>query len=311
MRRNPGRTSLWSWTAICTLAALASAASGRPACAATADGGTSSREAQRDALAAIPYDRLDEDAQRKVQAVLSNVSIFRRMPTQVVRCDPNLYQFVLSHPEVIVNIWDVLGLSKVSLLRTGERTFRADDGAGTRSDIQVLYATPDVRLLYCVGSYEGTLFTGAVRGGALLLLRTGYFQESDGQHYVACRLDAFIRIDHAGVELVGRAFQPLVGRAADANFSESVAFVAQLSHVAQTRPETLQRLAERLTKVRPEDRQRFAALVAAIGQQDAEAARAHASGPLATPAASSDADGATAATHEEVPVPFKAPRLRR
>jgi hypothetical protein len=295
-------TTLWA------LSALAASA-----WAAAADGGTSSREAQRDALAAIPFDRLDDDAQRKVQAVLSKVSIFRRMPTQVVRCDPRLYQFVVSHPEVIVNIWDVLGMSKVSLLRTGERTFRADDGAGTRSDIQVLYAAPELHLLYCVGTYEGMLFTGAVRGGALLLLRTGYFQESDGEHYVTCRLDAFIRIDHAGVELVGRTFQPLVGRAADSNFSESVAFVSQLSHVAQTRPETLQRLAGRLTKVRPEDRQRFAELVAAIAQQDAETtSQVHPAASAATPAASSSAwEAAAAAAHDELPSPSKPLRFRR
>ncbi len=49
---------------------------------------TTSDAARRDAIRSIPFDKLSADDRAKVEAVLSNVSLFRRLPTRVVDCDP-------------------------------------------------------------------------------------------------------------------------------------------------------------------------------------------------------------------------------
>jgi hypothetical protein len=229
--------------------------------------GTNTPEAKESALQAIPYQELDDAGREKVDAVLSNVTIFRRMPIQVIRCDPEMYQFMITHPDVTVNIWEVLGISNVSLSRTGPNTFRADDGSGTQSDIEFLYRSDDTHLIYAVGSYEGSLFTKPVKGGCLLLLKTGYVREPDGTCYITSRLDAFFRVDHAGVELVTKTFQPLVGKAADYNFVESLAFLSQLNRASETRPQQIERLSDKLTKVRDEDRRQFARIVGTIARR--------------------------------------------
>ena len=96
----------------------------------------------------------------------------------------------------------------------------------------------------------------------MLLLKTGYIREPDGRYYITVRLDAFIRIDHIGAGLLTRTFRPLVNKAADKNFRDSVAFLGNLSASAQRKPALMQRLSEKLTKVHPEDRRRFAELTA-------------------------------------------------
>ncbi len=222
---------------------------------------TSSNEAKNDALRSLPLTKLGERDKAKISAVLSGLTMFRRMPTQVIRCEPNLYRFMIDHPDVTVNIWDVMGISKVALIRTGENTFKADDGAGTQADIEFLYRSPDKTVIYAVGSYHGPLFSKPVYGGCLLVLRSGYFDDPEGDRYVTSRMDAFFRLDHAGVELLAKTFQPMVSKAADYNFVETLAFLGSLSRTAERRPELLHKLAPRLTKVRETDRTGFERVV--------------------------------------------------
>ena len=44
---------------------------------------------------------------------MANVSMFRRMPTQVTRCDPKLYLFMINHPDVDLADpeWNTSGVS--------------------------------------------------------------------------------------------------------------------------------------------------------------------------------------------------------
>jgi hypothetical protein len=229
--------------------------------------GTSDEQAQQDAQRQIPFDKLDADARRKVEAVLSDVTLFRRLPMQVFRCDPDLFLFMTTHPDVTVNLWQVLELSQISATRTGKTTFRADDGAGTESDIQYLHTSHDTQLIYAVGNYKGPLFGTPIRGGCLLLLKTGYIREPDGYYYITARLDVFFRVDNVGVSLLTRTLQPLVSDSADKNVKESAAFLQNLSRAAEMNPDYMQHLSTRLSKVRPEDRRRFAELTAQTAER--------------------------------------------
>lgn len=236
----------------------------KPAAEKPMPSGLSTAEAQADARRSIPYQDLSPEAQAKVSAVLANVSLFRRMPTQVIRCDPDLYTFLTSRPDVTVDMWDALGIANIRLDRTSSTTFRADDRVGTRSDLEILYHSHDTLLVYAVGGYQGGMFGAPVKGGALFLLKTGFIRETDGYHYVTSRMDAFFRIDHAGAELVGKTFQPLVCKSADHNFVESMNFLGQLSRIAEVRPDSLHRLSTKLERTGAEERATFNKIVANI-----------------------------------------------
>ncbi len=70
-------------------------------------------ESRASAIAGIPRDKMSQESLQKVDAVLANIGLFRRMPVRVIPCDPDLYLFLVRHPDVVVNIWDVLKLSKL------------------------------------------------------------------------------------------------------------------------------------------------------------------------------------------------------
>ena len=238
-------------------------------CAADPRAATTSREAEREAIAALPLAQLAAQDRATVRSVVENHSVYRRLPTSVVQCDPHLFSFLLDHPEVLTNIWQLMRISDVHLQRTSADTFRADDGQGTVADIKVLYRGHDTQLLYAEGAYSGPLLTQPIRGRCLLLLRFQGIEETNGRHYVTCRLDTFLHMERVGIDMLAKAFHPLVGRSADANFTETLAFVGHLSQTCTANPSGTARLAQMLTHVEPTTRTRFGEVVQAAAHRTA------------------------------------------
>jgi hypothetical protein len=248
---------------VCALLWLASAA----ALAASPNQATSSRAAREDAVRSIPLARLDADVREKVSQTLAHSTLYRRLPVQVTPCDPDLYLFLVRHPEVVVNIWEVMGVSNVAIERTGPDTFRASDNMGTLCSVKFCYSDPETHVIYAEGSYSGPLFSRPVQARCVLLLKSGYLQETDGRHFVTSRMDTFIEIDHAGLELLARTLQVLVHRSADYNFVETAAFLSQVSRAAELNAGGVQRLAERLENVDEPTRDRFAEISWSVSEK--------------------------------------------
>ena len=101
--------------------------------------GTSSTAVRKSAVQSIPFDKLDADSREKVNSVLSNVSIYRRLPVRMVNCDPDLYLFLVRHPDIVVNIWEILGVSQLQLRQIEIDTFRIVEAEGTAATLEYVY----------------------------------------------------------------------------------------------------------------------------------------------------------------------------
>ena len=226
---------------------------------------TSSRTARHEAIKAVPAKQLSQEIIAKIRPVVGNPSLYRRIPTAPIECDPEMHEFLTRHPEVVVNIWDLMGITKVSVNRTGPYTFRASDGQGTVTHVELLYRTPELQLVYADGVYEGPLCHRPLGGQCVLLLRSKFHTGKDGRNMVVNMLDVFVRVDHAGVDLLTKMLQPLVARTADFNFRESAKFLGRISRAASDNGPGVQRLATRLTKIEPQVRDEFAKVALQVG----------------------------------------------
>jgi len=230
---------------------------------------TTSRSARTSAVHSIPLQQLDADARAKVASVLSKSTIFRRLPIGVTQCDPEMYLFLVQHPDVVANIWQVLGISRMAMQEIAADTFQMTDGAGTVGTVEFLYSSDNTHLIYCEGSYDGPLFNKPVRGRGLIILKTGYVREPDDRYYVTSRMDTFVHVEHIGVDLLARTFQPLVGRVADINFLQTVGFLGALSRTTEVNLGGVQRLAGKLSLVQPGVREQFAQVAQRVAQKTA------------------------------------------
>jgi len=254
--------------------------------------GSSSREDRQTAIDSIPLDKLEETAKTKVNQVLKDVSIYRRMPVEVVRCNPELYLFLVNRPDAVVNLWEVLGISEVHLRQVGKNTYRADDGHGTLCDFEFLYRSHDFHVIHAEGSYVGPLFNRQIKGKCLMTLRSGFVKETDGNYYVTHRLDAFCKLDNVGADLLAKTIHPLVGKVCDRNFTEISAFMGSISRKVEHDEDWGHQIAAKLENVHPSVREALTKLITKLARQTEErearegvktAARDRDSGPKGKP----------------------------
>jgi hypothetical protein len=202
-------------------------------------------------------------------AVCERPTIFRRLPPETVACDPALHLFLVRNPEVVVNIWQLMDVASMKAERLGPFLWKGNDGAGTTCDVELIYGTNDLHIIYSDGFYEGSLLKNKVTGRCVMVLRSGYLQSHDRRSHVANRLDLFLQIDNLAADAVARTLSPWVGKVADANFHESCKFAATLSQHAESNQAGVQRLAQKLSKVEPPVREQFVQVAAAVHQRAA------------------------------------------
>jgi hypothetical protein len=218
-------------------------------------------------IQSLPIDKLDAQGQAKIQSVITNVTMFRRMPVQVIDCDPDLYLFVIKHPDVVVNTWRALKISQLQLKEIGKDKYQLKEVSGTTADLEFLYRSHDTQILYAEGNYEGPILKQKVKGRAIFVLKTGYVRETNNRYYITSRLDALLSVDPGAVELVTKTLQPILGKIADNNFNQSVSFVSSLSRTIELNSPGVQRLALHLPDVQPEVCKSFASLADTISHK--------------------------------------------
>jgi hypothetical protein len=265
---NHSRRSFLQTAGVVAVSALA-AAHGN-VIAADPNAADNSQASQQEALRQIPISKLNEEAQRKVLSVLERPSIYRRLPTKSVDCDPEMFVYMVRNPEVVVNIWEIMGISQMVAERTGPYSWKGDDGQGTQSNIELVYGTDETHLVYGEGFYEGPLLKRKVSGRCVMLLRSSYGMGADNRAQISNKFDVFIAIDNVGAELIAKTLQPLVGSTADTNFTEAARFLGKLSQTAEQNPEGMPRLAAKLNRCDDRVKREFATVSSGVNQRVAQ-----------------------------------------
>jgi len=207
------------------------------------------------------------------------------MPTEVIDCDPEVFNFLGQNPEVVTELWKKMGVCQLELERTGPKTFRATDSTGATGTMQLLCdkwsdGARNSVLIYAEGSYSGPPFPREVTARTILLLRSGSVVETNGRPYVTARLDSFILVDRLGAELVAKSVQPLIAKTADHNFVETMKFVGTFSDTAEKNPSGMQRLAGRLENLPAQTQTTMAQVCQAAAARYSEISQANQSGSI-------------------------------
>jgi hypothetical protein len=227
------------------------------------------REACRRALAELPLDRMSPEHRHVAEHFGRAATLHRRLPAETIHCEPAFLEFVLSKPETLVDVWRVLGISRVALEPVAANAWRLSDGYGTTGTVRLIHHDqgPGGGLLvfHGRGGYDGPLAPKPLTGSCLLVVRHAPAADADGP-VQRLEVEAFIDVDGLGLEIVTRTLQPLIVRSAAANVHEICLFVSQFARAADRNPAGVARLAERMSRTPPTDRRALVAL--ASGRSD-------------------------------------------
>ena len=201
---------------------------------------------------------LSRDDALRIQSVLRNVTVFRRLPVYRIESDKSMVMFLVNHPDAVVNIWEKMGISQISVRERGEGLYEVSDVAGTSGWMKRLWAGENGILYYLEGRYQGALLKNDVRGKVLVLARFSSAQNAEGTEMVTCYVDTFLSLEQKSVDLGVRLLFPMLGKVADNNLEQTLAFVRWYSDGCKSSPAMLSSYAMELKNISMETRQGLA-----------------------------------------------------
>jgi hypothetical protein len=215
----------------------------------------------------IPRARMSAAVRETVERAARSATIHRSLPPASVSCDASFLDFALSRPDVMVDLWQSLGISRLSLDPVAPGQWRLADGYGTTGTVHLLHrertATGGLCVFLAHGGYTGGLSPRDLTGSCLVVVRYDAIgPDREGRERQGVEIDAFLDVDGLGLEIVTRTLQPLIMRSAAANMREICTFVSQLTAASARNPVAMARLSERMQRTSPQDRRAFAALAA-------------------------------------------------
>lgn len=222
---------------------------------------------RKETIASLPLQRLTNEAQQRILAVAESPTLYRRLPTQAIRCDRDMFLFLTRNPEVLVGIWDLMGVTSVQTERTGPYQLEASDGVGTHCDVELIYGDPSLHIYVAEGYYDGKLAARPIRGKGVFVMRSNYAVSQDGGTTVTGTLDCFVQIENLGADLVARTLSGVIGRSADNNFIETARFMAQISQASAQNPPAMIDVAKRMPQVPQATRNQFEELIRKIATE--------------------------------------------
>ncbi|TWU02116.1 hypothetical protein Pla52n_31650 [Stieleria varia] len=235
-------------------------------------GGKASRQ-RSELIEVLPLGRLTPSARDQITRITDSPTLYRRLPKQAIAADRDLFLYMTRNPEIIVGMWELMGITQVQTQRVGPYQLDAEDGAGTKCRIDLLYGDQNLHIYYADGSYDGRYVSKPIQGQGIFVLRSEYAEAADGSTTVMGTLDCFVKFDSLGADLVARTMSGLIGRSADHNFNETAKFISQVSQACETKPTSMLDMAEQLPQVSQPVQTQFARLIVqAARKADARAA---------------------------------------
>jgi hypothetical protein len=207
------------------------------------------REMQ-ESLKNLPWNDLSSSAQAKIKQVVSGAPLYRRLPQQTIYADPEIYHFLIQHPDVVVGFWEQLGATQLSLREVRENYYVLKESGGTAAAIEVLHRTNDICVVYARGEYRGPLLAKPYQGDVVVILRTQFMRDDSHEPMVVCDLDAFVQINSLGADVLAKLFYTSLGKIADSNFEVTASFIEQVSKAATRSSLALKSTAEEITTIR-------------------------------------------------------------
>lgn len=229
-----------------------------------------SSEHRQSIIDAMPLERLTAEARTQILEIAEKPTLFRQLPDQSIACDQDMFLFLTRNPDVLVGLWELMGITQVETRRTGPYQMEAIDGAGTTCLVDLVYGDAQQHIFVVEGAYDGKMTPAPIRGKGVFVLRSDYGIDESGQTTVSGTLHCFVQLESLGLDLIARTFSPIIGRSADSNFEQTARFISQVSQSSAHNPSAMLDIAARLPQVEPPTRQAFGHTIMTVARRESE-----------------------------------------
>ncbi len=197
---------------------------------------------QRHAAARVPLQEMPGGLRERVRQVVEQPTLFARGPTEAFAGRPDLYHWLLDHPDRGVLAWRRLG-AKCSTIndRRGGR-FNWTDEKGSEVHWETVYQGPSLRIWYAEGKLRPALLLPPLPIQIVFLLRYGDQPDEPGRTLIYHQADVFFQTDSRTAALMAKMLGPSAPRLAEQGIGQVELFFSGLIWYFDQHPERAAKL---------------------------------------------------------------------
>ena len=200
----------------------------------------------------MPYNRMSVGARQRANLILDDLSQYRRMPSLQYPVDPNIYQYLINHPDVAVSTWRAMGISKLEMSQVADFEFTASAADGSEGDADVLWRDGNQCLFIVEGKYSSPILPSAIEASALVWLQYRFVKDNKGGYLVNQQVETFIRFPSAAVDTFAKMASRLTNTILDRNVFEVSLYARMMSQASEKDPVWIEQVADRMDGVLPQ-----------------------------------------------------------
>lgn len=228
--------------------------------------------AKQKAVAGIPFERMTASAAERIKQTINSRAIFKHLPESTIPCTPELYIQLIRYPELVCNMWELMGAAKFRVNRTADFEFTVSDLKGSTSQVELIYGTQNTHVFFIEGNYKGPLLVKNIQAKTVVVIHSSFDVDDNNKPITKHSIDLFMNLDSGIGEIVEGVVVPLFMKVTEWNYDEISKFVGQVYEVALTKPDGMQRLITKLTRCQPTIRKRLSTVTTAIAESSVRTA---------------------------------------
>jgi hypothetical protein len=210
----------------------------------------------------VPLDQIAPPHRDSVAEVIRDHSFHRQGAPDTFPCHPQVYLSLLNEPALTLALWQDLSASPARLRQVGPHRYEGTDGAGTTASWEFVYRSPRLHILLCDLHYAGPRGNTRLEGRIVLIVRSGFFKEVNGERWIQHDIEAFVKIDSKGWNAVAKTVRPLIEKLLEDQVQEAGWFVSLMGRLVEDYPNWATQVVTGQGQIASETRRSFQALIA-------------------------------------------------
>ncbi len=150
----------------------------------------------------------------------------RKGPAETFPCSSKMYLNLLNEPAITLALWQDLAESPVKLRRLETDRYQGTDGAGTTATWEYIYRSPKLHVLLSDLDYVSPRGAAKLTGRLVLIVRSGYYREVNGEPWIQHDIEAFVKVDSKGWKALAKTVRPLLEKVLEDQVQEAGWFVS-------------------------------------------------------------------------------------
>ncbi len=215
----------------------------------------------RDPMSVIPLDQVPTEHRTSVSETIREATFHRQGEPDAFPCNSTLYLNLVNEPAITLALWKDLSDSQVRLRQVNATLYHGSDGAGASATWEYLIRTPNLTVLLSHLDYVGPRGNVNLQGRIVLIVRSGFYREVNGENYVKHDIEAFVKIDSKGWKTAAKTVRPVIEKLLEDQVREAGWFVSLMGRLVETYPDWAKQVALTKAEVPPETKHRFVKVV--------------------------------------------------